>query len=169
MAKTLYVLRHGKSLRGPEFDTDFERTLAPRGQRDAPVVGKLLRSFHAPPQLIIASPAARARETAELVAAELEEPALQLHEGLYGATSVELLQAVQQLPDDVDAVLLVGHNPAMEGLVDELTGSFDTLLKTCSLAVVICDTDSWEAVDADSCRLMKVIHPKELAAKGFDN
>ncbi len=168
MAKTLYVLRHGKSKRGPEFDTDFDRTLAPRGQRDAPVVGKLLSSFNVPPQLIISSPAARARETAEMVAAELDDASLQFDEGFYGALSTELLQAVQQLPDEIDSVLLIGHNPALEGLLDELTGSFRALLKTCSLAVLVCEAETWDAVQPNSCRLVKLIHPKEIPSGDED-
>jgi phosphohistidine phosphatase len=169
MAKTLYVLRHGKSKRGPEFDTDFERTLAPRGQRDAVVVGKLLRSFNPPPQLIIASQAARARETAELVAAELDEPSLQFDEGLYGATSIELMQAVQHIPEHFNTVLIVGHNPGLEGLIDELTDAFDTLLKTCSLAVLEGEADTWAELSSDSCRLVRLIHPKEIAGGEEDN
>lgn len=169
MAKTLYVLRHGKSKRGPEFDTDFERTLAPRGRRDAPVVGRLLRGFSPPPQLIITSPAARARETAELAAAELDEPSLQLDEGLYGAYGSELLLTVRQLPDEVNAVLVVGHNPGLEGLVDELANTDDTILKTCSLAVLHTDADIWQEVVPGSCRLVKLVHPKELAFGEEDN
>jgi phosphohistidine phosphatase len=169
MAKTLYVLRHGKSKRGPEFDTDFERTLAPRGQRDAPVVGRLLRGYTPPPQLILASPAARARETAELVAAELDEPNLQLDEGMYGAYGSELMLTVQQLPDTVEVALLVGHNPGLEGLVDELSNTDDTLLKTCSLAVMHSDVESWREVMPGTCRLVRLVHPKELAAGEEDN
>jgi phosphohistidine phosphatase len=169
MSKTLYVLRHGKSKRGPEFDTDFERSLAPRGQRDASVVGRLLRSFNPPPQLIVASPAIRARETAELVAAELDEPALQLDEGLYGAYGSELLLTVQQLPAEVDAVVLVGHNPGLEGLVDELANTDEAILKTCSLAVLHAEEESWRDVIPGSCRLVKLIHPKELARDEDDN
>ena len=169
MAKTLYVLRHGKSKRGPEFDTDFDRTLAPRGQRNAPVVGRLLRGSTPPPRLVVASPAARARETAELVAAELDEPNLRLHEGLYGAYGSELMRAVELLPDEEEAVLIVGHNPGLEGLVDELTNSDSTILKTCSLAVLQSDVDSWQEFEPGCCRLVKLVHPRDLDSGEIDN
>lgn len=162
MEKTLFVLRHGKAKRGPEFDTDFDRTLAPRGRRDAPRMGALLREHKPTPELIVSSPAARALTTAELVQAELPGVELRIEEGFYNAYGSELVSAVLQLPDDYDTVLVVGHNPGFEELVDELTDSYKTVLKTCSLAVVRLDADKWASIELGGGKLVGLFHPREL-------
>jgi phosphohistidine phosphatase len=82
------------------------------------------------------SPASRARSTWELVSAELgSPPRTRVEDRVYAASGSELLGVVRELPEDLDTVLLVGHNPGLEDLVRQLTGE-RVALPTSAVAVI---------------------------------
>ena len=162
MAFQLLVLRHGKSIRGPEFATDFERPLALRGIKAAGRIGRLVRDLDLVPELIVTSPAVRALTTAKLVRKELGEVALVKDERIYSGYGEELVSLIQSLPTDRSKVMIVGHNPGFEDLVDELTGKDDTILKTCSLAILLGHSESWSMCVREGFQLTEVFHPREL-------
>ncbi|MFF8381774.1 histidine phosphatase family protein [Streptomyces sp. NPDC015661] len=142
--RRLFVLRHAKSAR-PEGVPDRDRPLGPRGLRDAPAAGRFLAEGGGLPDLVLCSPARRARETWGLAAAELERPVATRHDPrLYGADEQDLLEVLHDVPDEVGTLLIVGHNPGLEDLVMLLAGdSVDdaldrvrTKFPTCALAVL---------------------------------
>ncbi|MFE5941963.1 SixA phosphatase family protein [Streptomyces sp. NPDC056480] len=113
----MLVLRHAKSA-WPEGVADQDRPLGPRGLRDAPAVGRFLAEAGGLPDLVLCSPARRARHTWELAAAELERAVPTRHDlRLYGADGPELLDVLHGVSDDVGTLLLVGHNPGLEDLI----------------------------------------------------
>jgi len=150
VARTLVVLRHAKS----DWSTgrpDRERPLAPRGRRQAPEAGAWLAAHLDPPGLAVVSPAERTRATWELVAAVLpEEVPVRVEESVYAASGAELSRVVASLPPEVESVVLVGHNPGMEDLVQDLSGGW-VPMKTSAIAVL-----TWEGAwtDAGSARLV---------------
>ncbi|MFJ2056008.1 SixA phosphatase family protein [Streptomyces sp. NPDC087908] len=110
-------MRHAKSA-WPEGVADRDRPLGPRGLRDAPASGRFLADSAGRPDLVVCSPARRARGTWELAAAELDGPvATRLDPRVYGADATELLDVLHGVPDEVGTLLLVGHNPGLEELV----------------------------------------------------
>jgi len=119
--KQLILFRHAKSSWDDDVD-DLDRPLAPRGERDAPRMGKRLKARHARPALILASHAVRAQQTAELVARALGIGSKQLEtdKALYLASPDAILAAVAGLDDAHSCVLLVGHNPGLTELVNRL-------------------------------------------------
>lgn len=119
---SLVLLRHAKSDRsGGERDVD--RPLTRRGRRQAPEAGRWLAA-HRAPGLAVVSPARRARDTWDLVAAELvQPPEVRVDDRVYAATARELLEVVRELPEDAATVVLVGHNPGLEDLAALLTGA----------------------------------------------
>jgi phosphohistidine phosphatase len=133
--RRLVIIRHAKSAR--PFDVpDQRRPLADRGRREAPTIGRWLQEHLDQLDLVVCSPAARARETWELAAAEMPHaPRVVYDERLYAASAEDLLEVVQQLPDDASAAALVAHNPGLEELVAVLTGKYRAL-KTSGVAVV---------------------------------
>ena len=151
-------------MRGPEFPTDHERPLAPRGMRDAPRIAELLRAEKLLPDLIIASTAVRAVDTAQLVQRELDGVELETNDLLYAASLDDLLDVMHELPDASRCVLLVGHNPGLEELVCELTAETEVVLKTCSLAVVRLHAPTWHAAEHGNGELVAVYHIGELEA-----
>ncbi|MBN2081081.1 histidine phosphatase family protein [bacterium] len=162
MKRTLLILRHGKSLRGPEYSTDFERPLAPRGIKAARRMARFTKRKKLAPELIITSQAARALGTAELFAAELDDVELIAHDEIYDADIDDLYDIVEDIDDHYQRVMLVGHNPTFEMFVDDLTGTYNSLLKTCSLAVVANNCASWGEFAATDGKLVGIYHPREL-------
>jgi phosphohistidine phosphatase len=148
---TLVVLRHGKSdWSGGEPDLD--RPLADRGRRQAPRAGRWLAARLPRIDLAVVSPAARARATWELVAAELDPPPeVTVDERVYAASGDALMRLVRAWPDDLQRVVLVGHNPGLEDLVETFTGRW-VPLATSALAVLEI-SGPWSAAGPDSAEL----------------
>lgn len=117
MTRLLIVMRHAKSDWDSSATSDFDRPLAPRGERDAPRMGRWLREQHYIPQHIVSSPAARARETTIRVVKELglEKAAVNWNRALYEADVEDLLEVIVKC--NAPTTLIVGHNPGLEALV----------------------------------------------------
>jgi phosphohistidine phosphatase len=117
--RQLFVLRHAKSSWDDPGLEDHERPLAPRGRRAVEVLAKHVRSAGVEPQQVLCSSARRTRETL----AGVDPPGVRVVErDLYTAGAGELIERLRQVPSDVESVMLVGHNPAMQMLVLRLTG-----------------------------------------------
>ena len=161
--KSLLLLRHAKSSwKNPEL-ADYDRPLKKRGRRDAPRMGRLLVREGLVPGLILTSSAVRARETAAAVAEACGEPAepRPFHE-LYSAEPGDYALLLSELPDDSDRVLLVGHNPTLEELLELLTGERETL-PTAALALIELPIGRWQDLALDGgARLVHVWRPREL-------
>lgn len=161
--KTLLILRHAKSSWKDEKLDDHDRPLNKRGQRDAPRMGKLLRKEDLLPDFILSSSARRARETIEAVVEESGYGGdIYLSHELYAFEPQPYLEALQQLQVDYPSVLLVGHNPALEGLVEMLTGESESLT-TAALAKIELPIDGWqELTDETEGKLINIWRPREL-------
>ena len=134
-ARTLILLRHAKSDWAGD-ETDIARPLAERGRRQAPDAGRWLAANVATIDLAVVSPARRAERTWELVAAELPAPPrIEVDERVYGASGPQLLTVVRGLRDDLETVVVVGHNPGLEELAFLLTGERPAM-PTSALAVI---------------------------------
>jgi len=121
--RRLIVLRHAKSA-WPEGVADHDRPLAPRGRRDAPAAGRWLRKSGFIPDRVLCSTAQRARETWQLAEDKLgAHPQTIFEERVYGATSAGLLDLARQTPPGIRALLIVGHDPAMQELILELASA----------------------------------------------
>jgi phosphohistidine phosphatase len=133
--RTLVLLRHAKS-DWSGMEADIRRPLAPRGRRQAPKAGRWLHANVDGIDLAVLSPATRARQTWDLVAAELHRPPpTRVDDRVYAASDRELLTVVRGLPDHAGTVVLVGHNPGIEDLASTLTGE-PTAMPTSALAVI---------------------------------
>lgn len=149
--RTLILLRHAKSDWSGD-EVDIARPLADRGRRQAPDSGRWLNTNIGSIGLVLVSPAERARSTWDLVAAELDQPPRsRLEDRLYAASAEELLTVVRELSDDLDTVVLVGHNPGIADLVSRLTGQ-DVRMPTSAVAVIDVP-GSWAAADQGHARL----------------
>ncbi len=161
--KTLLVLRHAKSSwKDPDL-ADHDRPLNKRGKRDAPRMGGLMREQGLEPELILCSTAKRARLTAEAVVEECGyEGEMWLDRDLYSFDYEPYLEALAALPDEYGCVMVVGHNPAMEELIEALTGEY-LRLPTAALAELHLPVESWEQLDeVEDGVLVNLWRPKEL-------
>lgn len=161
--KTLLILRHAKSSWGDEELDDHERPLSKRGKRDAPLIGRLLRDQGLLPDLIVSSTAKRAHRTAKLVAeSSAYGGEIWLTQELYAAPAATILEVIRTLPNHAQCILVVGHNPGLEELLEILTGETITLV-TASLACLNLPIESWEDLNSDTrAELTHVWKPKEI-------
>lgn len=159
--KTLLLLRHAKSSwKQPEMH-DHERPLNKRGKKEAPKVGKYLKENNLIPELILSSTARRALDTARAVAEEIgyEEP-IDLHQDLYLSDTACYLDTLRCLPDEVNRVLVVGHNPELDEFLTLLT-DVTTHLTTAALAQIDLPISSWQELnEATDARLLNIWSPK---------
>lgn len=161
--KTLYLLRHAKSSWQTEGMADIERPLNGRGRETAETMGGFLKKENVTLDLVLSSPAIRARQTTDLLmtAANLSTE-LRFDERIYEASAQRLLEVVQQIEEGRQNVLLVGHNPGLENFLELLTGSVETM-PTATLSKVILSTSNWPAVSSDTGALKWIVRPKELS------
>jgi phosphohistidine phosphatase len=163
--KTLYLLRHAKSSWDDASLSDFERPLNDRGRRTAPFMGGLMKDRGLEPELIVSSPARRAKDTAAAVkeaAGLAAEIVFEPH--IYEASPNDLRNIIASLDDKYSSVMVVGHNPGMESIVYYLTGQVSGM-PTAALAVIELDADRWVDVTAGCGTLNGVIRPKEVMHK----
>jgi phosphohistidine phosphatase len=161
--KTLLVLRHAKSSWNDPARDDHERPLNKRGRRDGPRMGKLVREFELIPDIVITSDAVRARLTAEAVAEEARYTGeILLDRRLYLAGPADILSLLRAVRENAQTVMIVGHNPGLEELVEQLTGERRDL-PTAALAQIVLPIDQWRDLEL-STRGTVVGHwrPKEL-------
>ncbi|RWB75272.1 MAG: histidine phosphatase family protein [Mesorhizobium sp.] len=168
--KQLLILRHAKSSWDDPALADFDRPLAPRGLKTAPLMGRELARRGWLPDLALVSPALRARDTWRLVAQELSghTPA-QFAEELYEAAAGTILARVRQAK--ATNLLVIGHNPGLQQFVLRLAGagSDESVFKkteakfpTAALARFTLDGD-WADLSFGSARLTHCLRPKDLA------
>ncbi|MFN8456131.1 MAG: histidine phosphatase family protein [Anaerolineae bacterium] len=138
--KTVLMLRHAKSDWGTPNLADFDRPLAKRGLEDAPQMGQVLARFKTVPQRILASPAKRAQQTAEMVAQACGyKDSIQWEESFYEGGSADLVEALRRLPANLERVLLIGHNPILEETVLSLCApEVDSVLIRIPTAGLVC-------------------------------
>ena len=166
--KILYILRHAKSSWDKPDLADFDRPLNERGLIAAPFMGQILYGRQFQPDLILSSPAKRSKQTAILVKETAELKArIKYDERIYEASPQILLQTVAEVDNKHESVMLVGHNPGIEGFIRYLTGR-TVQMPTAALAVIELNVKSWRDADADDGKLVAVIRPKEEMIKSVE-
>ena len=159
--KTLFVLRHAKSSWNVIDLSDFERPLNERGFKTAPLMGDVMRKNNFQPELILSSPAKRAEQTATLVKRSAEIGGeIRFDERIYEASPARLLEVIGEQNGQCDSILLVGHNPGLEGLIKFLTNELQPM-PTAALAVIDLEIESWNEINSSKGKLRKLIKPKE--------
>jgi phosphohistidine phosphatase len=159
--KTLLLLRHAKSSwKDPDLD-DHDRPLNKRGKEDAPRMGQLLREEGLVPEFILSSSAKRCRKTAEhVIHASGYRGETRITGEIYEANAGQLLEVLASVADEPQRVLLIGHNPGLEELLERLTGAY-TPLSTAALAQLELPVDRWRD-SAGGATLVRVWQPREL-------
>jgi phosphohistidine phosphatase len=170
--RRLFLVRHAKAEPSVGRD-DYERKLTDRGRTEARRVAAALAARRMLPDVLIHSGAARAKETAEIFAAEwprrveLREEAV-----LYDATQATLFARARALPNDHARVGLVGHNPGLGELATALTGSgaqpelrrLAAKYPTSAVAVLDFSARRWADIEPNAAMLALYLTPAELEA-----
>lgn len=164
MTRRLLLLRHGKAANPPAV-RDVERPLTNRGRGQALLAGETVRERGLLPDRVVLSPSRRTRDTWDAFAIGLQvsedlRDGAESDDRIYDNTLDDLLSVVNETPDDVETLLLVGHNPAIAGLAGVLdedgSGPAHRALAegfpTGALAVFSVD-EPWPAVRAGTAKL----------------
>lgn len=163
--KRLLILRHAQALNTAPGGTDKTRKLSPKGIEDAKALGVLMAREALQPDAVLCSTAVRTRETLEAVMESLNDVPIDYMDSLYNAPDSHLLQAIQEIDDKADSVLLVAHNPAVHMLASRLAaddgaGYVDRLMSgyaPATLTVLSCDIDDWDALKSHG-NAVKAVH-----------
>ena len=168
-SRTVFLVRHAKSSRDDISLLDTDRPLADRGRRDAPEMGKRLARRGVKPDLMLSSPALRARSTAELIAEELDykRKDVVIEDRLYGGGADDLLEVIHRLDDKVKSVMLFGHNPELTELAHRISSQI-THLPTCAVAEFRFDAKSWPNVSKATLLKAALDYPKQSQVEASD-
>lgn len=144
----LTLIRHAKSSWLSPAQKDFDRPLDERGLRDAPEMGQRLAKRPFRPDLILCSPAQRTRQTVEFLldAWQLPRSRVVFDNSIYEASPDTLLDLVRRLPSSFCEVFLVGHNPGLTILANQLTLHPIDNLPTCAVFRMRLEDDNWMAL-----------------------
>jgi phosphohistidine phosphatase len=159
--KTLYLARHAKSSwKDPEL-SDVDRPLNKRGKKDAPFMGEVLNEKGIKPDLMVTSPARRARLTAESIAKEIgyKKKDIVVEEDLYEFSTSGLLDVIQGFDDEYNSVMIFGHNPAFTTLNNSLTDQYIDNIPTCGIVCIQFDLQ-WNQIESNSGKTQFFIYPK---------
>lgn len=161
--KTLLIMRHAKSAYPPGISDDFDRPLNKRGRADLPRIARLLAAYGPCPEVVLASAARRAHQTATGLVESLGLPTRVLHldDALYLSSPSTLTQAAAGLPDSAQTGLIIAHNPGLEEWIGELTGAH-IALPTAGLAAVALGIHAWAEISRG--RLLYFVVPRLVKA-----
>lgn len=159
--KTLYLVRHAKSSWKDDVD-DHKRPLKKKGKADAALVSQKAKKEVIPPQQIVSSDAVRALSTADYFkeAFEISDEHFKTEHDLYDFRGANVMRVIKALDDDVDRVLIVGHNHAFTSIANMLGNRYIENLPTCGFVQLEFDENHWS--DISTGRTLLTIFPREL-------
>lgn len=170
--KILYLLRHAKSSwKEPEL-SDFERPLNRRGKKDAPAMGAFLKAKNIRLELIVSSPAKRAKKTAKKVAKAMGYPKEKIYfnREIYEANVADLFGIVHELSDQLSSVMLVGHNPSLNDLANLLLPESPIEnIPTAGVVAIAFEVNSWREIEENTGKLIFFEYPKKIFPETIQN
>lgn len=169
--KTLHLLRHAKSDWSDDGLSDHDRPLAARGEKACPAMGRYLAGHGLIPDRILCSTARRTRDTLARVTSQWgRTPPTDYDETLYLASSARILRRVADAPDEAASLMVVGHNPGLDQVLERLAVHADDEARrnaaekfpTCAFAAIELPIDRWAEVVGAEGRLVHFATPRTL-------
>lgn len=165
--KQILLLRHAKSSWDEPELSDFERPLAERGLKDAPLMGQFVRQVECKPAVIYSSPAKRAVQTTKLFleSTKMKNDKIQWNEDLYYGSMKDYIEQIHSASDEHERIMLVGHNPIIENTAGMLAGSEHKIAVRMPTAALVClesFANSWSEIIKGTCQIKWMMIPKIL-------
>ncbi len=163
--KYLTIIRHAKSSwDDPDMD-DLVRPLNERGRIAVLLVGNYLQQQKIMPDLIITSPATRARDTASGIAefVKYDIKKIQVEPVIYFGTSSAIITTLQELDNKYSDAFLFGHEPILSSLIFQLTKNQLEKFSTCSPYRISLDIKKWAEIGIKKGKCEFFVNPKLLS------
>jgi phosphohistidine phosphatase len=163
MQRTLVMIRHAKSSWANPLQSDFERPLNGRGLEDAPLMGERLKEQKLLPDLIIASTAKRAAQTAQKIAKAIgyDIAGIKWQDKLYHCIPTVFEEELYELDDAIKTVYIVAHNPGITAFVNQLSPSFEIEnMPTCGIVATQLKMAHWNEFSSAERKVILFDYPK---------
>ena len=146
--KSIIIIRHADASYDTNVPTDFDRPLTNQGLLDAKVMGKALADKKPNINLILSSSANRAITTARIIAEQIEyDKRIEEKKRIYNASSREILDIMSQINNEINSVIIFGHNPGLHMLTEQLSNQNFNQFPQCAIAKITLNFTSWEAIN----------------------
>lgn len=174
--RTLILLRHGTAAWNNPKQEDFDRPLTEDGRRDAYKVGEYLQKKNLIPDLFLSSTAQRTKETLECVMDAMQSVLMPDHHvsherGLYLCGAGNLFEAIRNLPERCDTVMIVAHNPDIHSICMNMDDGADYQLSnalkqdgypTGTLTQLECPVTNWNEIELGMNKLAAYLPPGRI-------
>lgn len=159
--KKIYIIRHAKSSWSDLSLDDFDRPLNKRGIRDAPFMGEQLKNKAVNPDLILSSPALRAKTTAKTIAKKIGyKKEIFYDENIYEASFYDLLEILKSQDNTKSILFLFGHNPGLNMLTGELIDFYENI-PTCGIVEIEFSCEKWKEISSKNSKMISFDYPKK--------
>jgi len=160
--KKLLVMRHAKSDWSNDNLSDFDRPLNERGEKSAPYIGKELKKMGLTPELILSSPANRAKSTAILFAKNNGyEKEIKYIDDFYFGNLHDIFKHIKLIDDSIENLMIIGHNPTWENIVNNLNCKQEYFeMSTANLVILSADIKSWSELKDKCFNIQAILKPK---------
>lgn len=162
--KTLYLLRHAKSdWNGDKKLDDSQRPLSKRGKRDCQLIANELEQQKRRFNKVYCSSAIRARETLARFQAEssvFDDADINIQDELYTFDASALLNTLKELPQEQNNAVVIGHNPAMAELAEQLCDGSIGHVGTATFIELHANVEYWDQLRGDCAKLVEILRPK---------
>lgn len=160
--KKLYIIRHAKSSWRDEVLNDFDRPLNKRGKQNAPFMGKRLKENGIMPDIIVSSPALRAKTTAKMIAKEIKYAKdILFNQDIYESSPSTLHKILTKIDDKCGILFLVGHNPSLNMLAEYYV-DFSQNIPTSGVVEIEFDCDKWADISSKNAKFISFDYPKKI-------
>ncbi len=124
-------------------------------------MGKKLKEKGIMPDIIISSPAKRAKTTAKIIAKEIGyEKKVMFDENIYESSVDELCKIITALNDKNSTVFLVGHNPSLNDLAHYYV-HHEANIPTCGVVEIAFACEKWAEIEPKNAKLLSFEYPKK--------
>jgi len=160
--RSLVIMRHAKASFKNAGIKDGKRPLTKKGEKSAAEIANKINERELFPQMILTSTAIRAIQTAEIVAKIIDfNGEIQHEKGLYMAEADEIIKILRELPDELERVLVIGHNPGLESMIPMLTDQIKDL-PTAGVAYLSLPISHWKELNSKTeAELVELWRPQK--------
>jgi phosphohistidine phosphatase len=161
--KTLYLIRHAKSDWSDSSLDDFKRPLNKRGEKNVLFMGERLAHTKLLPDLIVSSPAIRAKMTAKEIAKQVgyRKDEIAYEDDLYQAEVDDIARVLKNITPSKNIVFLVGHNPGLTLFAEYISGYRIDNIPTCGIVCVQLKENNWQSIGKESAEFVSFDYPKK--------